>query len=325
MPRSSKPWYWKLRKQWVVNINGKRHYLGRDREEAHRRYHELMLDKPVLVTHGAVAELCEQYMDWLQKNRAPRTYEWYQERIERFLNVEPVIRVSDIRPHHVQRWLDRQTWSDGYKNGVVTALKRVFNWGVKQGLLATNPIQGLEKPQGNHRESPVTEDEYRIVLKNTFDQEFRDVVNFLWFVGCRPQELTCIGPSDLDLDRGTAVLTREDSKGKKHRRVIYLPDEALEIVRRRDSDPLFLNTRGNSWTAYAMSCRFAKLEKKVGRKIAAYDFRHSYITRGLKRGVDPVTLSKIVGHRDVTMISRVYSHLQDDPDFMRQQAARITG
>jgi integrase len=264
-------------------------------------------------------------MDWLQSNRAPRSYDWYKERIERFLKVEPTILVSEITPHHVQRWLDKQkTWSDSYKNGVVTSLKRVFNWAVKQGLVNSNPIQGLEKPQAKHRESPVTEKEYRTVLENTPDQDFRDVVEFLWAVGCRPQEMNRLRPDDLDLDRGTAVLTREDSKGKRHRRVIYLSDEALEIVQRRKSDPIFVNTRGNAWTAFSMSNRFTRLKETVGRKIAAYDFRHSFVTRALKKGVDPVTLATIVGHQDVTMISRIYSHLADDPEFMRAQVARIT-
>lgn len=326
MARTPKPWYRKSKKAWYVFRNGKQVRLGKTKTEATQRFYELMAEKPVEIARGSVAELCEQYMDWLEKNRASRTYDWYKERVERFLKVEPTIRVSEITPHHIQRWLDKQDWSDGYKRGVVTALKRIFNWGVKQGLLASNPIQGLEKPPESHRETPVTEEEYEFVLEHTTDQDFKDVVQFLWSVGCRPQELMLLRPEDIDPSRGTAVLTREDSKGKRHRRVIYLPDEALAIVQRRiDSSPIFVNTRGNAWTAYAMSCRFQKLKKKHGvRLIAAYDFRHSFVTRGLKKGIDPVTLSKIVGHQDVTMISRVYSHLQDDPEYLRAQASRVT-
>lgn len=44
------------------------------------------------------------------------------------------------------------------------------------------------------------------------------------------------------------MLTRKNSKGKKLRRVIYVPDEALEIIRRRMGfSPISANTRGNAY------------------------------------------------------------------------------
>ena len=42
MPRKPKPWYRNDRGVWVVQIEGNRFNLGRDKREAMRRYHELM-------------------------------------------------------------------------------------------------------------------------------------------------------------------------------------------------------------------------------------------------------------------------------------------
>ncbi len=50
-----------------------------------------------------------------------------------------------------------------------------------------------------------------------------------------------------------------------------------------------------------------------------YDFRHSFITRKLKAGVDPVTLANLVGHANTSMIARVYSHLAKDQEFLLSQ------
>jgi len=64
------------------------------------------------------------------------------------------------------------------------------------------------------------------------------------------------------------------------------------------------------------SCRFCRLRKKIREKYCLYDFRHSFVTRALKNGVDPVTLAHLVGHVDTAMIARVYANLTHDPKFL---------
>lgn len=39
-----------------------------------------------------------------------------------------------------------------------------------------------------------------------------------------------------------------------------------------------------------------------------HTLRHAFVTQALAAGVDPLTVSKLVGHRDLTMIGRVYGH-----------------
>jgi site-specific recombinase XerD len=47
----------------------------------------------------------------------------------------------------------------------------------------------------------------------------------------------------------------------------------------------------------------------IGKRVYPHLFRHSFATEALHRGVNPVTLAEILGHKDLTMILRVYSHL----------------
>ncbi len=54
--------------------------------------------------------------------------------------------------------------------------------------------------------------------------------------------------------------------------------------------------------------QIASLAHRHGPKCSLYTFRHSWATRTLERGVDAVTVSVLLGHRDTTMLSRVYSH-----------------
>lgn len=47
------------------------------------------------------------------------------------------------------------------------------------------------------------------------------------------------------------------------------------------------------------------------------DFRHSFATRSLQNGVDPVTLSILLGHADGTTLCRTYAHLDQDDQHLR--------
>lgn len=67
-----------------------------------------------------------------------------------------------------------------------------------------------------------------------------------------------------------------------------------------------------------------KAARKHGQKYALYHFRHSWATRALQRGVDPLTVAILMGHRDPSMLAKVYQHLAHDPEFLRQAAAKAT-
>ncbi len=56
-----------------------------------------------------------------------------------------------------------------------------------------------------------------------------------------------------------------------------------------------------------------------------YSFRHSFATRLLESGVDPLTVSALLGHADGAMLARVYSHLGDSVDHLREALNRTTG
>ena len=81
----------------------------------------------------------------------------------------------------------------------------------------------------------------------------------------------------------------KESKGKKLPRVVYLPDTAIDIVKRlADAYPtgaIFRNADGVPWKRYAINCAFIRLEKKsAGSCTSAHSGSHSP-PRPLKNGV----------------------------------------
>ena len=322
MPRPNKPWFWAARGEWCVKINKVRHRLGPDKEEAFRRFHELMMERPSKpIRAGAILEIAEAFMDWTQLHRAPRTYDFYKERIERFLKAVPNMQVTEIKPYHAQQWLDSyKDWSDGYKAGVVTSLKRMFNWAVKQGYIDRNPLNGLEKPDAPPRDQLISPQLFEEILSHVPNHNFHDIARFVWFTGCRPEEAVIIEPRHYDAEHKRIVLPKNEAKGRKRARIIYLPDEALEIVQRNlNNTPIFLNTKGRPWTAYAINCTFERVKKKMGVRFCMYALRHSFGNQSItKAGLSLEETAIAMGHRDTTMIYKVYGHLVDSPDHMQK-------
>ena len=68
-----------------------------------------------------------------------------------------------------------------------------------------------------------------------------------------------------------------------------------------------------------------RLNEKHGIKIHLGAFRKGYCTQALQNGVDPVTLAKLMGHRDVTMIMKVYSQVHQDKEYMAESAMKAKG
>ena len=87
MARPRKPWFRKSNKRWYVEVDGKQVNLGSDKKKAHQQFHELMA-QPEPDRHApqtvriSIPELADHFLDWVQRNRAPDTFEWYRYRLE---------------------------------------------------------------------------------------------------------------------------------------------------------------------------------------------------------------------------------------------------
>lgn len=270
--------------------------------------------------------LCNSYLEWCQANRAPATYTWYRRFCKSFVESAGVnLRVSDVRPYHVQQWLLQALpdATDNTKNAAMRGLSRVFNWGTRNGMIDNNPLNGIEKPTRTTREFVITAEQFQELLGHVTDQEFRDYLCFMWETGCRPQEIRVIEPHHRDGNR--LVLERVNSKGQRYNRVIYLNTAAVEILDRAGGQ--FLNSHGRPWTANSVRCRFRRLKKKMGMpELCANTLRHSWATNTLKNGMDSTTASILMGHRDPATLIRNYQHLVRDDDYLAQAAqAAMTG
>ena len=398
MPRTPRPWWRNDKQCWAVTIDGKRHNLGKDREDAHRRFHELMA-KPkrrTIATESLLA-IFDVFLDWVSKHQAEATYEWYRQRLEAFANCRHLpddVRSDELRPFHVQQFVDDMDVATCTKRNYVAAVKRAMKWAKQQGYIDDNPIVELEVPAAGKRDEVISEQAFSDLLEFVKDDPIRDLLVVSYQTGCRPQESLRVEARHVDQTHHRWVFSASEAKNKRLSRAVYLPSAAMEITerlaRRYPAGRLFRNSRGKPWTTSAVNCAFIRLQIRMGlsilrsrcdkpadrrrqypwvdeadveclvstlnpikqsgkkktrsdlllearRKIAyadakrvapkycLYILRHSWATNALERGVDPLTVAVLMGHKDPSTLAKVYQHRFLNPEGMLQQAERAAG
>lgn len=320
MARPNKIWYRKDRKTYYVTLDGKLYNLGKDKDAAQKVFHKLMAAEVKPTSKLTVAELLDRFLTWTSENRAPRTFDWYKDHLQHFLDSlkNQNMPAEQVKPHHVNDWVSGKDWSVSYRRGAMTAVQRSFKWAVQQGYLSVSPIVYLAKPDSERRDNCPTKADFEAMVNAVKGQCFKDVLTFAWETGCRPSELRKMEARHYK--NGRIEFPVKESKGKKRARVIYLNDCAKAIVERRIGEGfIFTNRSGNPWTAFSINCRMKRLGKKTGKHFALYDLRHGAATRWLESGLDHTVVAKLLGHSSAAMLHRVYCHVGNNQDFLQKQ------
>lgn len=266
-----KPWHRKVR-GWFVTLDGQQIKLGNNKADALKRYQEIMAQpkKAVVVSSDSILAIIDTFLDWCHKHRAPDTYEWYRYRLERFAKRYPNLSVADLRPFHVQEWIDEMPLSSGSKRNFCRAIKRCMRWAKRQGYVDINAIADLEQPKAGKRETVISVDEFNDILDVTANSEFIDLLNVTWETGCRPQESLRVEARHVDLVNQRWIFSESEAKTDQPR-IVYLTDTALVITKRLmerfPKGKLFRNSKGVAWTTDAVNCAFTSIQIRLGRRL----------------------------------------------------------
>jgi integrase len=309
------PWFREQNKTWYVQLAGRQINLGKDKTAAFREWHRLKGNGAPLKDHPVRAVL-EAHWTWLQSNRSPETWKPREKILKTFgLSIPPKLRVSQLRPFHVQAWIDKNYATNGptRKADLIATIKTAINWGVKMGYADASPIATMEKPERQVRQEFVPFDQWQTLL-DSCKPDLRDFVAVILISGARPQEMLKYEANHFDGERLTLPI--QDSKGKKRSRVVHLPPLALEIVKRLAEQypdgKLFRTKAGIPWDRNSLRCRFRALKKKMSMpKLCATTLRHSWAHHRLESGQDSLIVSKLMGHVDGRMLATRYGHIEE--------------
>ena len=82
------------------------------------------------------------------------SYDWYRYLLSALAkSIGAQLQIGGIKPLHVTQWLDNEDWNSTTHYKAARAVKRAFNWAIKEGRLTTNPLRAVERPAPNRRET----------------------------------------------------------------------------------------------------------------------------------------------------------------------------
>jgi integrase len=341
MARTARPWKRKSGGPWMAWIQGRQVRLAAEdatKAEAQKALHRLLAEagQPTASKPPSIGcrQLCALFLDHAKAELSEGTYYNYGVSLTSFANQFGHLDMADLKPLHVQQWLNKNPqWNGSTKRLRVATVKRACTWAVELGYLEASPIAKVKAPTPSRRTAIMTEAQTRAAIEHYAPGDpFRPFLECLFATGCRPGEMAALTAADLNLDAGIAVLHAHKTGKKIGRpRVIYLTAHAVEILKalasRRPSGPLFLNERGEPWSKNACVCSFRRLRKALGYgpEGTAYSLRHGFATGALERGVPIATVAELLGHTNTSMVSMHYGHLGDRREYLLGEAERAIG
>jgi len=228
---------------------------------------------------------------------------------------------------------------------------------VRRGLLTTNPCSLLtsdERPQRQRREKHVWSDEEVDALINAAEQiaaqpqaryDYAPLIRTAVYTGLRPGELLGLQWADIDFQEGVLYIRRQWTRSNEYGptktpagvRRIPLPKELvaffrelkLRSTRSGDEDPVFASKRGTPLGHRNLSQRgFEPAASLAGiENVTFHDMRHAFASRMIARGIEAVTLAKLMGHEDIRETLNTYAGLWDrtrtDEAVRQAMAARV--
>ncbi|TCS37450.1 integrase [Paucimonas lemoignei] len=279
----------------------------------------------------------EKYLDdWLERQRAhlkASTYEGYRKTVVNHLSPGfGKLILSDLKRVNIKDWCAKLETSNKTIRNRLSVLRAALGDAVQDDLIESNPLYGWqfkskEAPQEDDDVDPFSAEEQTAILDKLQGQE-RNLFQFAFWTGMRTSELIALEWGDIDWHRGTLQVRRsltraaiiaksegETPKTRSGRREIKLLGPALEALQAQKAftylsyDQVFNNPRTDKRWRGDLVIREAW---KRGLKLAKvryrrpYQTRHTFASMMLTAGESPMWVAQQMGHKDWTMIARVY-------------------
>ncbi len=266
----------------------------------------------------------EHFCDFMQNEKEAFSLEaeaTRKQRITASLDILQKVTRNDIRSFlaHVQSF----GGSTKTASRKLSALKTVYRFFVRQGLLTSNPALTTRTPKQRRDLPAVLSIDETLQLLNSVDGDdpisIRDraILEVLYSTGMRANECATLRLSSLDISSG---LIRVFGKRRKER-LVPLGSYAKQYLTKYlfvryelghpTHDIVFINARGGPLTTRSIQ----RIVEKCARKalpwrddVSPHTLRHSFATHMLDGGADLRVVQEILGHEQLST-TQIYTHI----------------
>jgi integrase len=209
-------------------------------------------------------------------------------------------------------------------NRELAALRFMLNFGVRQGHVLSNPVNGIRfLPEGPGAMRVVSHEEQQRYLAAA-SQPLRDVALLIVETGMSPEEVFTMLKENLHLDRRYIFVP--SGKTRFRRRNVPLTqatESMLKLRLAKARGPYLFPNRldpNKPLTTVHKGHLEALVKAKIRQPFRLYDLRHTFGSRSAMAGVDLSTLKELMGHSSISTTMR---YVHPTPEHKRQAVGKL--
>ena len=281
-------------------------------------------------------EVAAEYkLDCILRNLSKRTVKGYNNNVLKFLDFLEVdfsiTEIEAIRPPHIKKYVQHLMHcglQPTYINGILKSLRGYFKYAHAEGYIQDNPSKKVNwQKEGKVIIETFTDEEVRRMLRVYDYSSYMSARNKLilaiaFDTGARNTEICSILEEDI---KNNVILIH--GKGKKERHVPLTPYVKKVLLRysrikaqyfygkRAQTEFLLLSRTGRPLTKEALEYIFKNAGELAGvrenLRCSPHTARHYYAQANLRNGLDVYSVSRLLGHENITITKRYLESLHD--------------
>jgi site-specific recombinase XerD len=268
------------------------------------------------------------------------TVEFYAKKLrylQAYLERRGVQHVQDATPPLLREYiLDlSKHLNPGGVHCAFRAMRTFFRWYESEHEPAgwSNPIHKVKAPRLLQQAlDPVSVSDLKAMLatcqRHTFagDRD-RALLLSLLDTGCRASEFLSLDVGDVNMSTGAVIIRH--GKGGKFRTAFMGASTRREVLRylRHRADargPLWTTAGGKRLTHSGLRQLARRRAVKAGVPVPSpHSFRRAFCLAMLRGGADILSISRILGHADVSLVARYAKQVQDDLQAVHARASPV--
>jgi site-specific recombinase XerD len=268
-------------------------------------------------------------IDCQSRNLSSGTLRFYTQKLEplsRFLEELGVATSKDITAAHMRAWSValQDSHTAGGCHSFYRAAKVWLRWLYNEQMLDENPMARVRAPKvAEEVLEPVSIDAVRAMTevcdgKSVMGRRDRCILFGLMDSGCRASELLDLNCGDFNAESGALVV--RSGKGRKVRTVFLGAISRRELgkylkMRKNTApdSPLFASRYGKRIAYQSLRSIVKRLAKRANVEAPSlHSFRRAFALNCLRNGVDLISLQRLLGHSDLSVIKRYLAQTDSD-------------
>ncbi len=285
--------------------------------------------------------------DFKRPTVSPRTYEWYlniNKSIDADLKGTPLQKVNAYQIQQMLNALKNDGLSIRSVKAVYDLLNQVFKAAIEFNMVGENPLDKVKITRKEARRKPkalISEDRKKVMQAIESHETYKPIIYTMMGMGLRIGEVIALKWDDIDFSNGTVSINKAakatpeisiDGKvtGRSMQisgtkticsvRTLPMPQMVKDVLKEwkklyiqrfkatEVENLVFPNKDGKLRSYSGFRRQFGRyLEEKGVGEITFHQFRHTFATMMLERGVNPRVVQEFLGHKDISTTLGIYT------------------